>query len=274
MCKNLFNRLLFSRLLFNRLLFNRLFISGILASFVFVSVSATAENAIPQLSDQQRITRLERLLSVDNQRKKMQTIEAMKDDMASLHNQIEQMNNQINIIKQRQRSLYQDMDRRINNLELRASSVLPSGVPAPVLPSSASSGATAAANINDKQAYSAAFNLLKEGKYPQSITAFEQFLIQYPQSKYANNAQYWLGEANYVSRKYKESLKNFEQLISQFPDSAKIPGARLKIGYVYFELKNWPAARDALQSVISLYPKMTVAKKANERLQRMKREGH
>ncbi len=271
MCKNLFNRLFFSRL----------FVSGILAGFIFVSVSASAENAIPQLSDQQRITRLERLLSVDNQRKKMQTIEAMKDDMASLHNQIEQMNNQINIIKQRQRSLYQDMDRRINNLQLRARSVLPSGIPSPVPPPTTSSssavvvaGATAAGNIDDKQAYSAAFNLLKEGKYPQSITAFEQFLSQYPQSKYANNAQYWLGEANYVSREYKKSLKNFEQLISQFPDSAKIPGARLKIGYVYFELKNWPAARDALQNVITLYPEMTVAKKANERLRRMKREGH
>jgi len=263
-------------------LFNRLFISGVLAGFIFVSVpvTATAQDAIPQLSDQQRIVRLERLLSVENQRKKMQTIEAMKDDIASLHNQIEQMNNQIDIIKQRQRSLYQDMDRRINNLALRAGSVLPSGVPAPVPPPSTPSGSAAvvaggaAANRDDKQAYSAAFNLLKEGKYPQSITAFEQFLTRYPQSKYANNAQYWLGEANYVSREYKKSLRNFEQLISQFPNSAKIPGARLKIGYVYFELKNWSAARDALQSVISLYPEMGVAKKANERLQRMKREGH
>jgi tol-pal system protein YbgF len=128
---------------------------------------------------------------------------------------------------------------------------------------------------NDGQeSYSKAFALLKEGQYEQSITAFEKFKASYPNSKYADNAQYWLGEANYVSRDYKKALSEFQQLIAQFPESTKNPGARLKMGYVYFELKNWSAARDALQQVITLYPDTTVAKKANERLQRMKREGH
>ena len=77
-----------------------------------------------------------------------------------------------------------------------------------------------------------------------------------------------------MSREYKQALIEFQQLIAQYPDSTKNPGARLMIGYVYFELKNWSAAREALQQVIKLYPDTTVAKKANERLQRMKREGH
>ena len=77
-----------------------------------------------------------------------------------------------------------------------------------------------------------------------------------------------------MSRNYKEALEAFQQLIAQFPDSSKNPGARLKIGYVYYELQNWSAARESLQQVVKLYPEETVAKKANERLQRMKREGH
>jgi TolA-binding protein len=48
----------------------------------------------------------------------------------------------------------------------------------------------------------------------------------------------------------------------------------LKIGYVYYELKNWPQARASLEQVIKLYPGTSVAKKAKERLARMKREGH
>jgi TolA-binding protein len=43
---------------------------------------------------------------------------------------------------------------------------------------------------------------------------------------------------------------------------------------VYFELKNWSAARDSLQQVIKLYPEASVAKKAQERLDRIQREGH
>jgi len=105
------------------------------------------------------------------------------------------------------------------------------------------------------------------------FTPKHSFKASYPNSKYADNAQYWLGEANYVSREYKKALQEFQQLISQYPESSKNPGAHLKIGYVYFELKNWSAAREALQKVITMYPDTTVAKKANERLQRMKREG-
>ena len=131
-----------------------------------------------------------------------------------------------------------------------------------------------AGDADGQEAYSKAFALLKEGQYEQSIKSFEAFKTNYPNSKYADNAQYWLGEANYVSRDYKKALTEFQQLIAQYPDSSKNAGARLKIGYVYFELKNWSAASEALQQVISLYPDSTVAKKANERLQRMKREGH
>jgi tol-pal system protein YbgF len=153
--------------------------------------------------------------------------------------------------------------------------------PAPVAPPTASgktrptAAATSDADDKDgKQQYSAAFDLLKEGSYKPSITAFEAFLRDYPQSRYADNAQYWLGEANYVSREYKTALDEFQKLIARYPDSSKIAGARLKIGFTYFELKNWSAARDELQQVIKLYPDSTVAAKAQERLDRMQREGN
>lgn len=136
------------------------------------------------------------------------------------------------------------------------------------------SAAPAGADPDGQDAYAKAFTLLKEGRYQPSITAFQDFLKAYPHSKYSDNAQYWLGEANYVSRDYKTALEEFQRLIAQYPDSSKIPGARLKIGYVYYELKNWSASRDSLQQVIKLYPNNPVAKKAQERLDRIQREGH
>ena len=132
-------------------------------------------------------------------------------------------------------------------------------------------------DANDKdgaQQYTAAFDLLKEGQYSKSIAAFDSFLKTYPESKYADNAQYWLGEANYVSREYKTALSAFQTLIAKYPESTKISGARLKIGYTYYELKNWSAAKDALMQVVKLYPDTSVATKANDRLERIKREGH
>jgi len=252
--------------------------SLITCSVLFAASAFAEDSSLANLSDKQRIQRLERMLSSDVLREQTQTIQTLREEISALREQIEQQDYELESMKQRQRNLYLDMDRRINNVEAGGSNR--GKVAAPVPPPNTSASTSAAipavvAGDNDGQeAYSNAFSLLKEGQYEQSIKAFEAFKTSYPNSKYADNAQYWLGEANYVSRDYKTALTEFQQLIAQYPQSSKNPGARLKIGYVYFELKNWSAAREALQQVITLYPDTTVAKKANERLQRMKREGH
>ena len=261
----------------NEIIKSSLLIAGLTASMFGVTNVLAADDSMANLSDKQRIQRLERLVSSDVLREQTQTIQSLREEISSLREQIEQQDYELESMKQRQRNLYLDMDRRINNVE--AGSRNNTNVAAPVPPPNSSAPAlaipvAAGGDVDGQAAYSKAFALLKEGQYGQSIKAFEIFKKSYPNSKYADNAQYWLGEANYVSRDYKRALSEFQQLIAQYPDSSKNPGARLKIGYVYFELKNWSAAREALQQVITLYPDTTVAKKANERLQRMKREGH
>ncbi len=242
---------------------------------VFSGNVLAVDNSLANLSEQQRIQRLERMLSSDVLREQTEMLQSLREEISALREQTEQQEYELESMKQRQRNLYLDMDRRINNVEAGGRSARAA---APVPPPNSAKSVSAVAAVpgdNDGQgAYSKAFALLKEGQYEQSISAFEKFKASYPNSKYADNAQYWLGEANYVSRDYKKALSEFQRLIAQFPQSTKNSGARLKIGYVYFELKNWSAAREALQQVITLYPDTTVAKKANERLQRMKREGH
>ena len=256
--------------------FEMMKVSLVTCSLLVCGQVQAADDALSKLSDQQRIQRLERLMSSDVLREQTQTMQMLREEISALREQIEQQEFVLESMKQRQRNLYLDMDRRINNVEAggRNKSVVAAPVPPPNTSTKVTPPVVVAGDTDGQEAYSKAFALLKEGQYKQSIEAFEAFKKSYPNSKYADNAQYWLGEANYVSREYKKALTEFQQLIAQYPDSTKNPGARLKIGYVYFELKNWSAAREALQQVIKLYPDTTVAKKANERLQRMKREGH
>jgi tol-pal system protein YbgF len=247
------------------------------ASLLTGSAIAADEEMLSRMSVKQRLERLERIISSDVLIEQSQQLEALKQEVSMLREMLEEKDYQLDLMTQRQRSLYSDMDRRLNSLEGGAGR---SGVAAPVPPpgsSTASSAPVVEPAANDKdgaQQYTAAFDLLKEGQYGKSITAFESFLKSYPESKYADNAQYWLGEANYVSREYKTALDVFQTLIAKYPESTKIPGARLKIGYTYYELKNWSAAKDALVQVVKLYPDTTVATKANDRLERIKREGH
>ena len=245
----------------------------IICGLVLTGNVLAADNGLADLNYKQRIQRLERMMDSDVLRQQTQTMQSMREDISALREQVEQQQYELESMKQRQRNLYLDIDRRINNAEAGSRNNAKFVAPVPPPNAKVTNAAAPAGDVDGQDAYSKAFTLLKEGQYKQSIVAFEKFKTRYPNSKYADNAQYWLGEASYVSRDYKKALTEFQQLVAQYPESSKNSGARLKIGYVYFELKNWPAARDALQQVITLYPNTTVAKKANERLQRMKREG-
>lgn len=247
-----------------------------------------AEENLSAMTLKQRLERVERMVSSDVLIQQAQQLDAIRNEISLLREDIELQGFELESVKQRQRSLYLDMDRRLQNIEAGSGTssrmnnrVRPSSMPVPPPTSGISPPALSPANDsvgaadNDgKTQYSRAFGYLKDGQYRKSIIEFEDFLKVYPESKYSDNAQYWLGEANYVSRNYKKALSEFQRLISQYPESTKISGARLKIGYTYFELKNWSAAKQALNEVTRLHPGSTVSKKAQDRLKRMKREGH
>jgi tol-pal system protein YbgF len=125
---------------------------------------------------------------------------------------------------------------------------------------------------DDRANYQAAFDLLKDEKYPDAVNAFRQFLTTFPDSALADNAQYWLGEARYVTRSYPEALKDFRTVVEKYPDSRKIPDALLKIGYCNYELKNWTEARSALNQVVQRFGDTTAARLASQRLAQMEAE--
>ena len=121
--------------------------------------------------------------------------------------------------------------------------------------------------------YKSAFNLLKVGKYDEAIKAYTEFLRKYPTGQYAANAQYWLGEANYVRRQFPVAIQEFQKVVTLYPQSRKIPDAMLKIGYIHYEMKQSDDARRVLTELTQNYPGTTAARLAENRLQRMKLEG-
>ncbi|MDD5391897.1 MAG: tol-pal system protein YbgF [Thiothrix sp.] len=146
----------------------------------------------------------------------------------------------------------------------------------------ASTDSTAGSKADDKplpekeerSVYDEAFNtLLKTPK--DAIPAFRKFLKDYPSSSLASSAQYWIGEALYAEKDYKGASDEFLIVLKDYKGSDKAPGAALKLGYSFYELKEWDKARKTLEDVISFFPESTETKqKAQERLDKMKAEGH
>jgi tol-pal system protein YbgF len=169
----------------------------------------------------------------------------------------------------RQRDLYADLDDRIRKLEsgfqAGGRSVLDGGNLAP--------GQLPVPGGSDRDNYQAAFELVKEQRYEPATLAFQQFLLTFPDSDLAANAQYWLAESYYVTQKFNDALKSFQLVIDDYPRSSKVADALLKMGYCNYELKRWDAAKVPLVRVQADFPDTTAARLAAQRLKRMETEG-
>jgi tol-pal system protein YbgF len=115
--------------------------------------------------------------------------------------------------------------------------------------------------------YRAAVELVRSGKYEDAIAALRAFLQHYPRHDYADNAQYWLGEAFYAQKDYPHALIEFRATIETYPRGNKVPDALLKVGYCYLALGKLDKARAVLEQVVNLYPKTEPAVLAAKRLE-------
>jgi tol-pal system protein YbgF len=133
----------------------------------------------------------------------------------------------------------------------------------------ATGNGASAANPAEQTAYTQAFDLLKGGNYPAAVAAFKSFLVTYPLSELASNAQYWLGETYYVTRDFENALAAFQRVVRDWPASRKAPDALVKLGYAQAELKRYAAAHSTFDMVIAQYPGTDAAKLARDRLAKL-----
>ena len=272
---------------------------------VFVAALVSPVHSASNLSTSERLDRIERQLEGRGLIDLLNQLDKLQGDVQQLRGEIEVQNHQLEEMQRRQKDLYLDIDRRLRQLEpdqpvgeggvapvpgggdvsappayqVPPSYETPSPAAAPPVtvapPPVAPGPAATSANTAEQQAeYEKALAILREGRYVEAASAFNRFLEKYPGSAYSDNAYYWLGETYYVTRDFDRSLASFNQLVEAYPASPKVPGARLKIGYIYYEKQDWNAARKELGSLVTGYPGSTEARLADDRLQRMKKEGH
>lgn len=240
----------------------------------------------------QRVQRLEQMMQSRGLMEMLTRLEQLQRELQELRGQVEVQGHTLEQLKQRQRDLYMDVDRRLQQLES-------GGAPSAAVPGSAAAGAADSGRIpampsrpaasgdgeggaadpgagtaGQREQYQQALDILREGRYMQAAEAFRGFLQVHPDSAYAGNAQYWLAESYYVTRQFPQALEEFGKVVEAYPDSNKVADARLKIGFIHYEMEDWEAARRELEAVTRSYPGTTAARLAEERLLRLKREGH
>lgn len=122
-------------------------------------------------------------------------------------------------------------------------------------------------NPADEQiAYLAAYELVKNRRFDDALSAMETFVSEYPRGGYTSNAEYWLGELYLVKRNYNEAIRHFEVILKSFPTSSKAAPSSLKIGYALAASGNKKAAEQRLMDVIERFPDTPSAKLAETKL--------
>ena len=257
---------------------------------ISVSNSSTAKPAgnTQQLTTEERLTRLERILDNQGLVEMLMRIDNLQNELQILRGEIELHSHELEDIKQRQRDLYVDIDRRLLRLERGGTESGAAELSSPKGSATTGQASAAAASVqtgaavattstssaadlaSEQKAYQAAFDLLRELRYDQAVSAFQDFIKAYPKGRYAHIAQYWIGEANYAQRNFKQAIQDYQTLIDKYPSSPKLAEAMLKIGYSQYELKELKQAESTLNQLIKSYPGTTEAGQAQNLIQKIR----
>ena len=183
-------------------------------------------------------------------------INALRDEVARMRGQVEVLAHQAEVADKRQKDLYLDIDTRLRKLEEvneRTADKPAAGMPAEVSP-------------GESKAYQAALDQFKLGNYALAVSAMQGFLVTYPSSPLAANAQYWIGMAHSGQRDYKSSIAAQRKLLTTWPDSDKAPDALLSIASSQETMGDRKSAQRTLQDLIAKYPSSSSAASAKQRL--------
>ncbi len=216
-----------------------------------------ARKAIIDLRAKVEAMRTELSSRIDSKSDKSSTLDLVNQneqtmaEINKLRGQIEVLANELANVQKRQKDLYIDLDARIRKLEPKQVTL---------------DGKQGAVDPTEQKAYDAAVLLLKGGDYKNAAMALGDFVRMYPDSIYAANAQYFLGNTYYVQKDCKGAILAQQQVVKNYPDSPRAADAMLNIATCQTELKAVANAKKTLTDLISKYPDTPQAQEARDRL--------
>jgi tol-pal system protein YbgF len=182
-------------------------------------------------------------------------IEALKQDLARLTGQSEQLARDVADMQRQQKDVLAAFDERLRKLE-----------PAKV----AVDGQEFQVAADERQAYEQAMEAFRKSQFDAAAMGFNQLLRSHPQTGYGPSAWFWLGNAQYAQGKYKEAMEAYRKLMAVAPEHARVPDARLALANCQLELKDAKGARKTLEDLIKASPQTEAASTAKDRLSRMR----
>lgn len=188
-------------------------------------------------------------------------VERLSSQASFLQGDLEVIQHQLDLALQREKSLYEDIDRRLKKLETAADNQTQAALPtAPTVSSEDLAKATETKQFDDAMAQ------LSEGQFKLAFDSLNQFILSNPASKLLPEAQYQLAVSQFSLKNFKAAIATQQKLISLYPDSIRIPEAKLMIANCQIQLSDIASAKQSLRDLIAQHPDSDVIPLAKKRL--------
>ena len=221
-----------------------------------------------------RVLKLERMVNARNlsQIEMQQQIDALTNDIRSLRGALEESNYKLQQATDRQKALYQELDKLQQSAQAPAAPVSAgtqaASAPQPAAATPAAAQATPAAapaSGSESKDYESAVNLvIKEKNYAKAIPAFDTFIASYPNSALQPGAHYWLGQLQLNQGDREQAKAHFLTVAQKYKDSPKRPEAIYKLGVIAKADGDKEKANKFFQLVIKQYPNTSAAQLAQK----------
>lgn len=194
----------------------------------------------------------------------------LREEVRQLRGQVEELSYQLRKVKQQQLDDYLDVDRRLSALSSADSKGFSHEVAeqgsadvvmatSPDAEDSIENPVSVVLDVEQsgrdfyeaavKEDYTAASKkLLKDRDIEGAASALQMHLDSYPESPFAANAHYWLGEIYLLRGDVELARQAFETIIGLYPTHPKAMDSHFKLGKIVFELGDTDKARILLET--------------------------
>jgi len=120
--------------------------------------------------------------------------------------------------------------------------------------------------LSESEIYKAAKQAFDQGDFETAREQFQKLVKQYPKTKYADNAQFWVGETYYREKWYEKAILEYQKVIEKYPKGNKVQASFLKQGLAFLSLGDKANARLILTELVKKFPKSNEAQIAKQKL--------
>ncbi len=127
-------------------------------------------------------------------------------------------------------------------------------------------GGKSGEKLSEDGIYRLAKKAFDQGNLETAREGFQKIIKEYPKSRHADNAQFWIGEIYYREKWYEKAILEYQKVIEKYPKGNKVQSSLLKQGFAFYNIGDKANARLILKELIKKHPKSNEAKVAKQKL--------